>query len=96
MRLFLAGAAVITMAGCANTGTVSLTLLQARDGAELAFKGLDLATNAALTGGIQGPAEHALRLDYEKARTALLAMRAGTGSAQAALDAITATKRDMP
>ena len=96
MRLFLAGAACTTLAGCANTGSVSLTLLQAQDGAELAFSGLDLATNAALTAGLRGHAEHILRMDYEKAHTALLAMRAGTGSAQAALDAITATKKDLP
>ena len=96
MRLFLAGAAFTTIAGCAHSDRVSLTLLQAQDGAELAFSGLDLATNAALTAGIYGPAEHTLRVDYEKAHTALLAMRAGTGSAQAALEAITATKKDLP
>ena len=95
-RLLLAGALCLGLAGCGHLGSVSLTIMQAQDGAELAFSGLDLATNAALTAGLHGPAEHTLRVDYEKAHTALLAMRAGTGSAQAALEAITATKKDLP
>lgn len=96
--LLSAGAACLALASCApfTNGSVSLTITQGQYGAELAFSGLDLAVNTALASGqLKGAAEHKVRVDYEAAHTALLAMRAGTGTAQAALVAITATQGDI-
>jgi hypothetical protein len=101
MKALAISLAALGMAGCAGisggASSVSLTVTQASYGAELAFKGLDLAVNTALaTGQLKGVAEHKVKVDYEKAHSALLAMRAGTGTAQAALDAITATQGEVP
>ena len=92
--LALCGA--LALGACASTASTSLTVTQGQYAAELAFSGLDLATNTLLSAGLSGPAEHTLRVDYEAAHTALLAERAGTGTLQSLLTKISAAKTDTP
>ena len=93
MRTLLFISAVFALSACA---TAQQTVDTSSYAAEAAFKTFDTGTNALITAGLPEPYLHILHVDYDAAHTALLAMRAGTGSATAVIAAISAASKAVP